>query len=294
MSPLFKKNLPAMVIFTAPVVILFTLILVIPLFQSVFYSFTEWDGVNPSRFVGLDNYTRLFTSRDLPVSIRNSLIFSLALTMYQIGLGTVFAFIFVNSAVRGKRFFRTVYFFPVLLSISVVSQLWISIYHGDFGLINQLAKAWGSEWRQNWLNEPVKGLLAVVAAESWKGMAYHMVIIYAAMKNVPIVYFEASYIDGASSIQQFVKIMLPLTIPTLKMCGIMCVTYGFKVFEIIFLMTHGGPGNMTYTLSLLLYRAMINLRSFGYGSAVAVLIVVICAGLMAGINKLTERFEDIY
>ncbi|MDR1905110.1 MAG: sugar ABC transporter permease [Treponema sp.] len=293
-SPLFRKSKPALVAFTAPVLILYTVILIIPLIQSVIYSFTEWDGINPAVFVGLENYLRLFASSDLAISIRNSLIFSLILTMYQIGVGLFFAFIFANANIKGTQFFKNVYFLPVVLSISVVSQLWISIYHGDFGLINQLAKAMGLSWRQYWLNEPVKGLIAVIAAESWKGMGYHMFILYAAMKNVPHVYYEASLIDGANRNQQFFGITLPLIIPTLKMCIIMCVTFGFHAFEVIFLMTKGGPGNYTHTLSILLYRAMIRLRSYGYGSTVAVLIVIICVGLMLIINKLTEKFEEIY
>ena len=238
-----------MFLFTAPVIILFCLIIVIPLAESAAMSFTEWDGVNEAVFTGLDNFKRLFTSRDLKVSIRNSLLYSGVLTVYQIGLGTLFAFFLANFNIKGRRFFKDVYFFPVLLSVSVVAQLWISVYHGDFGLINQLARHLGVNWEQNWLYEPVKGVIAIVLAESWKGMGYHMLIIYAAMKNVPDVYYEASYIDGANKRQQFFNITLPLTIPTIKVCVVMCITYGFRAFEMIFLMTGGGPGNSSYTMA---------------------------------------------
>lgn len=132
-----------MFLFTAPVIILFCLIIVIPLAESAAMSFTEWDGVNEAVFTGLDNFKRLFTSRDLKVSIRNSLLYSGVLTVYQIGLGTLFAFFLANFNIKGRRFFKDVYFFPVLLSVSVVAQLWISVYHGDFGLINQLARHLG-------------------------------------------------------------------------------------------------------------------------------------------------------
>lgn len=182
----------------------------------------------------------------------------------------------------------------MLLSASVVAQLWISIYHGDFGLINQLAKMAGGEWQQNWLNEPVKGIIAIVLAEAWKGMGYHMLIIYAAMRNVPRVYYEAAYIDGASKGQQFFNITLPLTIPTIKVCVVMCITYGFRAFEMIFLMTGGGPGNFSHTLPIMMYKALFNLQKYGYGSAIAVVIVVFCVGLMLLINKLTARFDEQY
>ena len=198
MNVLFKKKKILMIIFMAPVVILFSVIIVIPLLQSAVMSFTDWDGVNTAVFTGLDNYKKLFRSRDLTVSIRNSILYSVILTVYQVGFGTFFAYVITNFEFKTKNFFRNIYFFPVLLSVSVVAQLWISIYHGDFGLINQLAKAMGSDWSQNWLNEPIKGIVAIVLAEAWKGMGYHMLIIYAAMRNVAKVYYEAAYIDGAS------------------------------------------------------------------------------------------------
>ena len=283
-----------MFLFTAPVIILFCLIIVIPLAESAAMSFTEWDGVNEAVFTGLDNFKRLFTSRDLKVSIRNSLLYSGVLTVYQIGLGTLFAFFLANFNIKGRRFFKDVYFFPVLLSVSVVAQLWISVYHGDFGLINQLARHLVVNWEQNWVYEPVKGVIAIVLAESWKGMGYHMLIIYAAMKNVPDVYYEASYIDGANKRQQFFNITLPLTIPTIKVCVVMCITYGFRAFEMIFLMTGGGPGNSSYTMPIMMYKALFGLQKYGYGSAIAVVIVIICVGMMLGINKLTERFDGQY
>lgn len=294
MNPLFRKKKAAMCLFTAPVIILFCLIIVIPLAESAAMSFTEWDGVNEAVFTGLDNFKRLFTSRDLKVSIRNSLLYSGVLTVYQIGLGTLFAYFLANFNIKGRRFFKDVYFFPVLLSVSVVAQLWISVYHGDFGLINQLTRHLGLAWEQNWLYEPVKGVIAIVLAESWKGMGYHMLIIYAAMKNVPDVYYEASYIDGADKRQQFFHITLPLTIPTIKVCVVMCITYGFRAFEMIFLMTGGGPGNSSYTMPIMMYKALFGLQKYGYGSAIAVVIVIICVGMMLVINKLTERFDGQY
>ena len=294
MNPLFRKKKAAMCLFTAPVIILFCLIIVIPLAESAAMSCTEGDGGNEAGFTGLDNFKRLFTSRDLKVSIRNSLLYSGVLTVYQIGLGTLFAYFLANFNIKGRRFFKDVYFFPVLLSVSVVAQLWISVYHGDFGLINQMARHLGLAWEQNWLYEPVKGVIAIVLAESWKGMGYHMLIIYAAMKNVPDVYYEASYIDGADKRQQFFHITLPLTIPTIKVCVVMCITYGFRAFEMIFLMTGGGPGNSSYTMPIMMYKALFGLQKYGYGSAIAVVIVIICVGMMLVINKLTERFDGQY
>lgn len=294
MNILFRKKKGPMIVFMAPAVILFSLIIVLPLLQSAAMSFTEWDGINKAVFNGLENYEKLFHSRDLKVAIRNSVLFSLIMTVYQVGIGTFLAYVITNFEFRTKNFFKNVYFFPVLLSVSVVAQLWISIYHGDFGLINQMSEALGSSWQQNWLNEPIKGIIAITLAESWKGMGYHMLIIYAAMKNVPHVYYEAALIDGADKRQQFFSITLPMTIPSIKVCIVMCITFGFRAFEMIFLMTKGGPGNFSTTLPVMMYDSLFGLQKYGYGSAIAVLIVVLCVGLMLLVNKATARFDEQY
>ena len=131
MNPLFKKKKAAMFLFAAPVVILFSIIIVIPLIQSAAMSFTEWDGINKAVFNGLSNYKRLFTSRDLNVSIRNSLLYSAILTVYQIGIGTLLAYFIVNFKIKGKRFFKDVYSFrfccPYLLSLSFGFQFTMEI-----------------------------------------------------------------------------------------------------------------------------------------------------------------------
>jgi raffinose/stachyose/melibiose transport system permease protein len=294
MNILFKKKKLPMLIFVAPTVILFGVIVIIPLLQSAVMGFTKWDGINEATFIGLKNYTKLLKSRDLAVAIRNSVLFSVVLTVYQVGIGTLLAYIIANFKFKGRTFFKNIYFFPVLLSVSVVGQLWISIYHGDFGLINQTFQLLGLDWQQNWLNEPVKGIIAVTIAEGWKGMGYHMLLIYAAMKNVPEVYYEAATIDGANKKNQFLRITLPLTIPTIKVSVVMCITFGFRAFEMIYLMTGGGPGNYSTTLPIMMYEALFGLQKYGYGSAIAVVIVVLCVGLMLLINKLTARFDEQY
>jgi raffinose/stachyose/melibiose transport system permease protein len=121
-----------------------------------------------------------------------------------------------------------------------------------------------------------------------------MLIIYAAMRNIPNVYFEASCIDGASPFKQFLHISLPLTVPAIRMTVIMCLTHGFRAFETTYLMTGGGPGIYTYNLTILMYESMFTMNDFGYGSAIAMVIVSICVGLMLGINYLTRKIDDIY
>lgn len=287
----FKRSRLAQVLFVLPVIIIYGIIIVFPLIQGFFMSFTVWDGVNAAQFNGLANYQKLFSSPDLWPSIRNSILYSVFLTIYQIGFATIFAFILVNVDIRMKRFFKAAYFVPVLLSVTVVAQLFVSIYHGDFGLINKFAETMGWDWRQNWLAEPIKGILAIAFAESWKGMGYHMLIIYAAMRNVPCSYYEAARIDGASTFQQFRNITIPLTSQAVKVCFVMCITFGFRAFEMIHIMTGGGPGNYTSTMPIMMYKALFSLRNYGYSNAIAMFIVVLCVLVMLGVEKATAATD---
>ena len=293
-SKLFRNNKGWLLGFASPAVVIFCIVIVIPLFQTFYYSFFEWNGIRTGGFQGLANYKRLFSSREISTSLINSIVYAIFLVVYQVGIGTAFAFILTQSKIKGKLFFRNVYFIPVLLSVSVVSQLWIWIYNADYGLINQLMRSLHIDWEQNWLNQKWASLLAVAFVESWKGMGYIMLIIYAGVRNIPEVYNEAALIDGATALQKFIHITVPLAAPTIRITVVMCLTNGFRAFDTTYLMTGGGPGIFTYNLTIMMYQAMMGQNDYGYGSTVAVFIVVICVGLMYLINRATRRYDTIY
>lgn len=289
----FRKNRIWLVLFVLPATVLFLVIMVIPLVQSVYYSFFEWNGLSTVAFRGLENYQKMFTAREFGTSMTNSLIYAFVLVIYQVGMSLLLASLLTQARIRGKQLFRNIFFVPVLLSISVVAQLWKWVYNPDYGIINRISELLGSTWRQNWLNRPGSSLLAVAFVECWKGTGYIMLIIYAGFRNVPEVYMEAAAIDGASAWQRFVHISLPLAAPTVRMTAIMCLTNGFRAFDTTWLMTKGGPGTFTYNMTIMMYNAMMTRHDYGYGSAIAVLIVVICVGIMLGLNRLTRRFDEI-
>ena len=293
-STLFRKNKRWLILFAAPAVIIFCVIVVIPLLETLIYSLYEYNGIHIGKFVGIANYVEMFQSREINTSLINSMVYAVFLVIYQVGLATIIAFILTQARIKGKLILRNLYFIPVLLSVSVVSQLWIQIYNGDYGLINQLAKLLSWNWRQNWLNQKWSSLFAVAFVEAWKGMGYIMLIIYAGIRNIPDVYNEAASIDGASAFQRFRNITLPLAAPTIRICVVMCLTNGFRAFDTTYLMTGGGPGIYTYNLTIMMYNAMIKKADYGYGSAIAVFIVVICVGLMWIINKATSTVDTIY
>ena len=289
----FRKNKIWLILFAMPATMLFLVVMVIPLFESVYYSFFEWNGLATVGFRGVENYTRMFTAREFGLSMSNSLIYALVLVVYQVGMSLLLASVLTQAKIRGSQAFRNLFFVPVLLSISVVAQLWKWVYNPDYGIINRISELLGSSWRQNWLNRPGSSLLAVAFVECWKGTGYIMLIIYAGFRNVPNVYMEAAAIDGASAWQRFLHISLPLAAPTVRMTAIMCLTNGFRAFDTTWLMTKGGPGTYTYNMTIMMYNAMMTRHDYGYGSAIAVLIVVICVGIMLALNRATRRFDEI-
>ena len=287
-------NKLAIAVFILPTLVVYTCIVFYPVIKTFVMSFYNWDGLNTPEFISLSNYIKMFKSPDFTISIKNSLIFSLIISTYQIGMGTVMALLILNKRIKARRFFRSSYFIPVVLSVTVVSQLWLSMYHTEFGLLNRLFEALGLDYRQAWLSQPGINIIAIAAAESWKGMGYHMTIIYAGLRSIPEHYHEAATIDGASPLRKFFSIIMPLMAETYKICMILCLTFGFRVFEQVFIMTRGGPGNSSFTMTMMLYKAAFSLQKFGYGCAVAAVLVIQCILVMVIINRFVARERIAY
>jgi raffinose/stachyose/melibiose transport system permease protein len=281
-------------VFTVPTILIYSLIIAYPVLTSLFNSFREWDGVTASVFTGFSNYRRLFTSPDFLISIRNSLIWGVMIFVYQLGLGTVLALTLSNPRLKLRKLFRTVYFIPVVLSVTVICQLWIAIYHGQYGLLNKLIRALGFTYQQDWLSQTSTAIYGVVFVNAWQGVGYHMALIYAARRMIPPDYYEAALIEGVSAFQKFRMITFPLLYDTYKVLTIMVITFGFKAFEHVFIMTGGGPANATYTMTVLMYNAIFKLNSYGYGSAVATTLVLQCVVLMVILNRVFKREAITY
>lgn len=287
-------NKIAILVFTMPTLLIFTAVIFFPILKTVTMSFYNWDGLNRPDFISFENYVKIFKSPDFLISIKNSITFSLFITAYQIGLGSVMAILISNKRLAGNKVFRSSYFIPVVLSVTVVSQLWLSIFHTEFGLLNKFFEILGISYRQSWLSQPGISILAVAATDAWKGMGYHMIIIYAGLRSIPEHYFEAAVIDGASPIRKFFNVTLPLMAETYKISLMLCLTFGFRVFEQVFIMTRGGPGNATFTMTMMLYKAVFSLQKFGYGCAVATVLVLQCIIVMLVINRFIARERLTY
>ena len=288
----FLGNKLAIFIFVAPALTLFTVFMFIPIVQVFVYSFSEWNGIAAPVFNGITNYIELFGDRVFSTAHRNQFIFAIFITVFQMVLATLLAITISNKRIRGRKFLRVAYFIPVVLSVTVVCQLWMSIFN-DTGLLNQFFQLIGLDFKQNWLGDRYKSIYAIAFVNAWQWMGYQFALILAGIKSIPDDYFEAAQIDGANDLQAHTKITIPLLAETYKFCLIISLTGGIKAFTEMFIMTKGGPGTSTYTLTYLMYSSAFRRGQYGYGLAAAAVMVLECLVVMMVINFIFRDKDEI-
>jgi raffinose/stachyose/melibiose transport system permease protein len=290
----FLGNKAAIAIFTLPALLLYTIMVFYPIMQTFFRSLFEWDGLTEGTFIWFENYKRLLDDNVFQTSIYNGLIFAGIITVTQIGIGSILAFVVSDVSFKGRRFLRISYFIPVVLSITVVCQLWMSIYNSEYGLMNKLFEIIGIDYRQDWLSSGKSAIIAIAFVNAWQYMGYHFALLLAGAKSVPEQYMEAARIDGATKFQAITKILIPMMAETYKFCLVFAVTGGLNAFANMYIMTSGGPGTSTYTLTYLMYRSAFRVGEFGYGSAAAAVLVIECLLATLIINRLVARERISY
>lgn len=277
-------NKKAVAIFTLPALLIFTVIVFYPILQTVQKSFYDWDGLTEAVFSGLDNYKKLFSDSLFYQSTANGFVFAVVLVVFQMGLATLLAMALINKRVPFRRFFRSSYFIPVVLSVTVVCQLWSAIYNPEFGLLNRIFDILHVP-HQDWLSDPKAVLIAVAFVNVWQCMGNQFAIIYAGAKSIPDQYKEAAMIDGATNRQTNMKIILPMMKDTYRMCLVFAITGGLNAYGHMSLLTKGGPGTASYTLTYMTFRSAFTIGDYGYGCTVAVALVIQCLIATIAINK---------
>ena len=285
----YLSNPLAVILFITPTLALFTLFVFSSILKVFYYSFFEWNGIGTAVFSGLSNYSKLFSSSTFTIANINGFKFALVITVFQMLLASVFAIAVSDRRIPFRKFFRTAYFIPVVLSVTVVCQLWTSILDADNGLLNAMLRAMGVDSQQNWLGSRYDAIYAIAFVNAWQWMGYQFALLVAGIKSISTEYYEAAEIDGASPIKAHWHITIPLLKETYYFCLLISVTGGIKAFTEIQIMTGGGPGTATYTLTYMMYRAAFVSHKYGYGLAAAAILVLEC---LAAILLLNYLFRD--
>ena len=265
-------------VFLLPALILFCGVLIAPIAASAYFSLYDWNGLGARTFIGLANYRELFTSNSIGFmkALRNSLLLAALSVFLQLPLALGLALI-LGRKIKGERLFLSVYFMPVLISTVVIGQLWLKIYNPDYGILNVFLRAVGlGRYAKIWLGTKKTALGAAFVPILWQYVGYHMLLLYAGVKSVPPELREAAMIDGATAAQVDRYIVLPNIRPIIRVSVIFAVTGSLKSFDLIYVLTNGGPQHATEVPSTLMINMLFLRNRYGMGSTIAVLLIVLC------------------
>ncbi|MBU5480334.1 carbohydrate ABC transporter permease [Blautia sp. MSJ-19] len=274
-----------------PGLLLFFFAILAPICLSVYYGFTEYSGMGTATFIGMENYKKLMTDKAFWMSMRNSLLLAIGFICIQHPLAMITAAILDKLGGRGEGFFRCVYFIPNVISVAVIAYLWKFIYNPDFGLLNNIIKAFGGKGDINWFSTD-NAIWSVLIVLIWHGFGWGMLIYYTGIKNIDPVLYEAAAIDGADQKTTFLKITLPLMKPVIQVNVTMAVISALKQMETVYLLTNGGPGNSTQFAANYLYQQAFKAFKYGYGNAIGVVFIIICLITTVVLNKIFEERDD--
>lgn len=279
--------------FVLPALLIFVGFVIAPLIVTGIYSLFEYDGIGKMKFLGLNNYIEMFTKdRYFPKALLNSFLLAGASIFIQLPISFLLALI-LSRGVKGESLFRTIYFIPVVISSMVIGQLWMKIFNSEYGLLNILLRALGmKDFEFSWLSNPSTAFISTVIPAVWQYIGYHMLIFYAGIKSLSTDYYEAAKIDGATNKQITFKIIIPLLAPIVKTCLVFSLTGALRSFDLIYVMTGGGPNHASEVPATLMYNNLFRRGLYGYGSAQAFFIVIECLVFSLIISRVFKKSEE--
>lgn len=287
------KNKKIAWLFLAPTLILIIGFLYYPFILSIYHSlFNVKDlGGTSKTFIGLGNYREMFNDRSIRIALKNTLTITLLAVVFQAGLGLLLA-LMVDAVKRGQKFYRTVYFFPIVISATAIGLMFNLMYSYDFGMFNQLLMKMGHE-KVLWLDN-AKAMLMVTIPVIWQYVGFYFVIILTGITGIPEDIYESAAIDGITGFKQVFYITIPLLKGVIKSCMILAITGSLKVFDLPWVIAErGAPGGKTYLLGTYQYNTVFNASRPGYGSAIAVLIVVLGLVISVAVNTMLSSEDDL-
>lgn len=262
------------VIYILPSFVLILIFCIVPIFMSGFFSFTDYNIMNAPEFVGLDNYKKMFQDSYVRDAAQNTLLYVVMTVPVQTLLALTLA-AFLAEKMRNKTggFLRSVMFIPVIASAVTAGTIWRIILNTDGGFLNNILNFFHIS-SVNWLGSTQTSLLSICIVAVWKNVGYFLVIYYAGIMGIQKELYEAAKVDGATSIQQFTKITLPILKPITYLVVTLGIIWSFQVFDLAYLMTGGGPGHSSVTLVMGIYNAAFKQYKMGYACAMAMFLLI--------------------
>lgn len=271
----FKNKTVVAYSFILPNLIGFCIFTLIPVIFSLLLSFCQWDSGNPIKFVGLDNFVRLFTKdSSFRIALFNTIYYTVVTVPLTLGLA-LFLAILMNKKLKGRVFFRSVLFFPYVASLVAVAVVWMALFNPDRGPVNSLLMAIGISNPPRWAASTTWAMPTIIGLTVWKGMGYYMIVYLAALQGVSNELYEAASLDGANKWQLFRHITWLSVTPTTFFIIMMLMVATFKSYDIMYITTQGGPGEATKVLAYHIFNSAFVNSEFGYASAIAMVLLSI-------------------
>lgn len=277
-------------LFVLPLVIIFSIIVVIPFIIGIVYSFFKWDGLpmNPKIFEGFSNYVRLFSDERFMSSALHTVIFTVVAVVLINILGLTFALI-VTTKLKTRNVARTMLFMPYLIGGLLLGYIWKFIFGEGFNIIGEMLGAENVFF--NWLTDKNLALVALIIVATWQMAGYIMIIYITGIQGIPDDVIEAAAVDGAGFWQTLFKIKFPLIMPSFTICLFMSLSNSFKIFDTNLSLTGGGPNNATEMFAMNIYNEIFKLNNYGYGQAKAILFFLVVASITLVQVSITKKKE---
>ncbi|NBI27571.1 carbohydrate ABC transporter permease [Chengkuizengella marina] len=286
------KNPIVYILFLLPTILLYCLFMGMPVIQAFYYGFTDWDGLNPPIFNGIENFREAFTDSDFWLSVLNNIYFILFSIVIQLPI-IIFLSLLISQVKRFKAFYKTAVFIPSILSTAVIGILWGFIYEPDSGLLNQFLALFGVE-KIYWLSDKSTAMISILITNAWQWTGFYVVLILAAILGIPKDLLEQAEIDGATNWNKSTRIIIPLIRPIIIVVMLLSIAGAMKALDIVWVMTEGGPFGTTDVMATYMIKEAFREYQYGYGNAIAILIFIftlVITGLFQWSTKNNERIE---
>ena len=278
------------ILFLLPAVVLLLCFMIYPLGKTIYYSFTAWYNFSAVQtFIGLENYRDLIRDPVVRTALRNTAILMAGVLLFQIGFALILA-ILVDGVRHCFKFFRTIYFFPIVISATAIGLMFTLIYKYEYGLLNYFITLFGGE-KQVWINEKTSIYLALIPVV-WQYVGFYFVIFLTGISNISSDIYESAMLDGIKPVQKAVYITVPMLRSVLTSSIVLVVSGCFKVFDIIFMVTNGGPLDSSQLLSTYMYQKAFARGNGGYASSIAIVMIVLGVAVTSVLRKMLQGGEE--
>jgi raffinose/stachyose/melibiose transport system permease protein len=275
-----------------PALLIYALFVFVPVVWSAYYGFFNWSGIGEAKYIGLQNYTEIIRDPIFWRALKNNIIFVLASVFGQIPIALALAVLLHKSSFL-QRFLRSAIFLPMVLSTVVIGMVWQYIYHPQIGILNFLLDSLGLQsWKLQWLSDAGIAIYALIPPLIWSFVGLYLIIFISALQNISSDIHDAAKLDGATGLRKLVSISLPMIRATVQVAVILCISGSLKSFDLVYIMTKGGPAHATELLATYMYNSTFTSYRYGFGSAISTTIVIVSLLLIGTSQWFASRKKE--